>query len=1552
MAGLRIRWRRGGSEVSISPATRLPSAISVETMVWLVAGLIVILALAARTYNVNWDDGTHIHPDERHLTQVTNDVSLPSGIASYFDTGKSPLNPYNLKGGGSFVYGTLPLLVTKVTAEAIGQNDYDHIVLVGRYLSALFDTLSVVFIFLIAKRLYGAGAGLIAALLYAAAPLAIQHSHFYVVDPFMTMFMAATLYFSVRIVQEGRMRDFALAGLMIGLGMACKITAVLFLPVLFVAVAVRIWPLLSARHLWNDAASRVVLRLTVALVLAFMAFRVFQPYAFETPKLTNVFPWTISLNQQWVDDQKEQSKLLGGEVLFPPSIQWIDRSSYLYPLENMLEWGMGPAFGIAGWLAAAYAGYRTLRYREARHVLPLAFVLVYFGFMGREFSLYMRYFLPLYPALAVLAGYGLVELYRWGRGLSLRFNRAWIEMAGAGVVGLVLLGSLLAGLAYLTIYSRPFTRVEASRWIYDNVPNGATIAGEQWDETLPVNIANPADKQYAVFGLNLYEPDTPEKLQQLIDDLDKSDYVVISSNRLMNSIPRNKINFPLSSHYYDMLLSGQLGFKLVKQFTSYPGLFGVSFSDHTVQESWSSYDHPRVLILQKAPDYARANLEAKLGQGPFAQATATPAGAEKNALLLSDSDLKTQQQGGTWTNVFSDSGIAHSAPTLLWVIVLELAALAVTPLALTLFRRLPDRGYLLAKPLGVVLLAYPVWLIVSLKLVHFEQTTIAAVLIALLLGGIAITWWRRDEVIGFVRANWRLILFSELVFLAAFFFFRELRLDNPDLWHPYRGGEKPMDLAYFTAVTRSTTLPPYDPWFAGGYINYYYLGQFFSATLTKLTTIPPEVAYNLLVPTYFALTAAGAFSVAYNLAAAGRRFVRAPGFRRVPPWSLYVAGVLGAFMVAIFGNLDGVGQMVERLSAVSSLHAHTSMPLVDSVVNSIGGAWQVIFHGAHLAQFDYWRSSRMMPPTISITEFPYFSFLFADLHAHMMALAFEVLTVGVCLALVLNDMKPGAPRAPLKGRTDRLQEMGASSELSTVVLNRNLEPGAPRAPLKGRTATQQDTNASSALTTTEQTRERDTWGDYGLVVLLGLLAGSLRWINSWDYPSFGLLAATAILISERRMQGGIGPTLQRVVLKGLLLAGLSLVLYEPFLAHYKAPVAGVISAPEHTPIHQYLAHFGLFASLLGAWLLFMLWRALRTWSLTHAPPETLTDEQRTRRLARIALIFSSILLLLFGCLLLALGGQPLVSALLPVFLIVVYLGVREVRLQRPDGGLRLFLLSLIGLGLGLSMGVDIVTLKGDIVRMNTVFKFYEHIWVVFALASAFALWYFVFVIWPRALRSGRRLTRFTVEGGLLAVVLLLLGVLIYPIMATPVRVNDRFEALPKTLNGEAYMQKSVYADEKGPIQLYYDYLGIEWMRQNVQGTPTIVEGRTPLYRWGGRFSIYTGLPTVLGWDWHQTQQRGDLAFMVEQRGKDVDQFYSDPDPAQAIAFLRQYGVHYVIVGRVENLYYPAEGVAKFATGLDGTLDVAYQNADLTIYKVNETALAAAPASSLPTSNVR
>jgi uncharacterized membrane protein len=218
------------------------------------------------------------------------------------------------------------------------------------------------------------------------------------------------------------------------------------------------------------------------------------------------------------------------------------------------------------------------------------------------------------------------------------------------------------------------------------------------------------------------------------------------------------------------------------------------------------------------------------------------------------------------------------------------------------------------------------------------------------------------------------------------------------------------------------------------------------------------------------------------------------------------------------------------------------------------------------------------------------------------------------------------------------------------------------------------------------------------------------------------------------------------------------------------------------------------------------------------------------------------------------------------------------------------------------------------------------------VAASFAAWYLLDVFWrPRRPSSLAKLV--APAAGSLALALLLAAALIYPVAATPVRVDDRFDPSPPTLNGAAYMATAVYNDAHGPIILDYDYQGILWMRQNVQGTPAIVEGRTDLYRWGSRFSIYTGLPTVLGWDWHETQQRGDMAFQVQERAQQVTNFYSDPDVQQALDFLRHYDVRYVIVGQVEQLYYPKQGLAKFQNGLDGALTVAYSNPGLTIYQV-------------------
>src|SRR5690606_38899280 len=131
-------------------------------------------------------------------------------------------------------------------------------------------------------------------------------------------------------------------------------------------------------------------------------------------------------------------------------------------------------------------------------------------------------------------------------------------------------------------------------------------------------------------------------------------------------------------------------------------------------------------------------------------------------------------------------------------------------------------------------------------------------------------------------------------------------LTNPDLWHPSFGGEKPMDFAYFNGILRSTTFPPLDPWYAGGYINYYYFGFVIVGTPVLLLGIVPSVAYNLILPTLFAMTGIGAFSVASNVVSHFRERqssleTSANWVRLGNPW---VAGVPALLLAVALGNLD------------------------------------------------------------------------------------------------------------------------------------------------------------------------------------------------------------------------------------------------------------------------------------------------------------------------------------------------------------------------------------------------------------------------------------------------------------------------------------------------------------------------------------------------------------------------------------------------------------------------------------------------------------------------
>jgi uncharacterized membrane protein len=256
--------------------------------------------------------------------------------------------------------------------------------------------------------------------------------------------------------------------------------------------------------------------------------------------------------------------------------------------------------------------------------------------------------------------------------------------------------------------------------------------------------------------------------------------------------------------------------------------------------------------------------------------------------------------------------------------------------------------------------------------------------------------------------------------------------------------------------------------------------------------------------------------------------------------------------------------------------------------------------------------------------------------------------------------------------------------------------------------------------------------------------------------------------------------------------------------------------------------------------------------------------------------------------------------------------------------------AFIVVALAIGGAVDLVTVKNDIGRMNTVFKFYLQAWILFSLATAYLLW----LMGRAGLLSMRRLT--AVRGAWLACLsVLFAATLVYPVLGTRARIADRFDTSFAGIDGMAFMEGATYRESRATLALGPDMEAIRWLQEHVEGSPIVLEGLTDLYRWGNRVSVYTGLPSVVGWDWHQRQQRVEYAWAVTQRRSEVDLAYSTPDVPRALDIMRKYGVRYVYVGELERAYYPKDGIEKFGQmGVYG-LSPVYEADQVTIYEFRD-----------------
>jgi uncharacterized membrane protein len=274
--------------------------------------------------------------------------------------------------------------------------------------------------------------------------------------------------------------------------------------------------------------------------------------------------------------------------------------------------------------------------------------------------------------------------------------------------------------------------------------------------------------------------------------------------------------------------------------------------------------------------------------------------------------------------------------------------------------------------------------------------------------------------------------------------------------------------------------------------------------------------------------------------------------------------------------------------------------------------------------------------------------------------------------------------------------------------------------------------------------------------------------------------------------------------------------------------------------------------------------------------------------------------------------------------LAAWAGLLILRPDQPD--VKRLALFWVGTALMITIVVELFTVRGDIGRMNTIFKFYLQAWTLLSVSGGAAF------AWVLAdLHIWRPRWRTLWQTGL---VILFAGAALYTMAATTDKIIDRMTPrAPHTLDSMTYMAYSAYWDTS-TMDLSQDYRAIRWMQDNVQGSPVIVEANCPEYRWCSRFTIYTGLPGVVGWNWHQRQQRAlGPPSQVLDRVDAIEQFYNATDLDYVQDFLAKYDVRYIVVGQLEHIYYHKLGLRKFEQ-YDGNLwKEVYRDMQTVIYEV-------------------
>ena len=708
-----------------------------------------------------------------------------------------------------------------------------------------------------------------------------------------------------------------------------------------------------------------------------------------------------------------------------------------------------------------------------------------------------------------------------------------------------------------------------------------------------------------------------------------------------------------------------------------------------------------------------------------------------------------------------------------WWMLAFLMGMVAMPVTGRLFAGFEDKGWMFSKVLAITVTGFLTWFLVTAKILPFTAATCIGVsVVCAVCCGVLYHFQGKNGIDCFPSGKVDLIYGEEILFFIFFLMWTYFAGFRPQAY----GTEKFMDYGFMEAMMRSTTLPARDLWYSEGTINYYYGGQYFAVFLTKLTGSKVELTYNLMRTFVAAFAFVLPFSLVHQMTLDMQG--RVSGWKKNLP---SITGFLAGLAVSIAGNMHYV------------VYAQI-IPLIQKL------------KGEEVSSYWFPDATRYIGfnpdvPDKTIHEFPCYSFVLGDLHAHVVNIMFVLLLLGLLYAWMKK----------VRNTTPSVEKQGRKKFWMKLLMPQ--------------------------------------------ILAAAMLLGMFHWTNYWDFVIYYVVTGgTVLFMNIICLKGDIRRIAAVTAAQAVEIFAIATVIILPFTLQFTTMVQGVRLAQNHSLPHQLLILWGLPTVLTLVFVISLIVEKLK--GLEHKSLYRLMKAVRTPDLFAVIMGLCAI-------------GLVAIPEL-------VY--VRDIYENRNA-------------------------------RANTMFKLTYQAYIMFGMTMAYVIFRLLIVNRKKILK---------------AIAAIGLVLLLWTCGYFGRSVNSWFGQVLdpsqyKGLNATAFLETD-YVEDVGAIK---------WLKENIEGSPVVLEANGDSYSEYERVSAMTGLPTVMGWYVHEWLWRNDVADLNEKSGE-IETIYTSTDTARIQELIEKYDISYIFVGSCEREKY---GENLNNAGLESLGEIVYQDQDYETYIV-------------------